>query len=115
MARDYLTIPGMLCSSNQHQVQISKECAATSVDVERIFSTGRHLLPYSRNRLSAQSTRALICLHHWSKSGLVKDSDVLPISKMVDLAEDTDDEQTVADGWDNVRSGLSEKRAKEGS
>ncbi|KAJ7933627.1 hypothetical protein B0H13DRAFT_1592206, partial [Mycena leptocephala] len=35
---------------------------ATSVDVERVFSRGRLLLSHVWNRLSAQSTRALMCL-----------------------------------------------------
>lgn len=59
------------------------------------------MLPYTRNRLSAQSTRALMCLHYWSKAGLVKDDDVLPVAKMADLAEDADDEE-MAEGWDHI-------------
>ncbi|KIM56042.1 hypothetical protein SCLCIDRAFT_133506 [Scleroderma citrinum Foug A] len=58
MALDYLTIP------------------ATSVDIERLFSKGRIVLPYLCNRLSSQSTRALLCLRQWSKLGLVKDADI---------------------------------------
>jgi hypothetical protein len=53
MALDFLSIP------------------ATSTEVERVFSRGRLLLPYVRNRLSAQSTRALLCLGYWSKAGFV--------------------------------------------
>ncbi|KIM57251.1 hypothetical protein SCLCIDRAFT_42536, partial [Scleroderma citrinum Foug A] len=49
MALDYLTIP------------------TTSVDVEQLFSKGRVVLPYLRNRLLTQSTRALLCLGQWSK------------------------------------------------
>ncbi|KIL65169.1 hypothetical protein M378DRAFT_52957, partial [Amanita muscaria Koide BX008] len=58
MALDYLTIP------------------ATSVDVERLFSRGRILLSHLRNRMSAQTTRALLCLGSWSRLKLVKDEDV---------------------------------------
>jgi len=35
---------------------------ATSVDVERLFSHGQVLLSHNHNRLSAQTTRALLCL-----------------------------------------------------
>lgn len=80
----------------------SLQHAATSVDVERIFSTGRHVLPYSRNRLTTQSTRALMCLHHWSKAGLVKDTDVLPIAKMADLVDGVENDDMVKDGWDDM-------------
>lgn len=49
---------------------------ATSVAVERIFSRGRLVLSHIRNRLSAQSTRAILCLGTWSKLGYVHDSDL---------------------------------------
>ncbi|KIL55872.1 hypothetical protein M378DRAFT_53342, partial [Amanita muscaria Koide BX008] len=45
---------------------------ATSVDVERAFSQGRILLSHIRNRLSAESTRSLLCLGAWFKTGLVQ-------------------------------------------
>ncbi|KJA19575.1 hypothetical protein HYPSUDRAFT_122396, partial [Hypholoma sublateritium FD-334 SS-4] len=47
MALDYLSIP------------------ATSVNVERTFSRGQLILPYVRNRLSAQSTHAQLCVGNW--------------------------------------------------
>lgn len=74
---------------------------ATSVDVERVFSTGRLLLSHIRNRLSAQTTRALLCLNNWSKLGLVKDEDVMlaATENEVDTAETADE---VADGWDQI-------------
>ncbi|KJA19987.1 hypothetical protein HYPSUDRAFT_143003 [Hypholoma sublateritium FD-334 SS-4] len=59
MALDYLSIP------------------ATSVDIERVFSRGRFTLPYVRNRLSAQSTRAQLCVGNWSLRGHIHDADVL--------------------------------------
>ena len=49
---------------------------ATSVDVERTFSKGRLLLSHIRNRMSAESTRALLCLNNWSKQGFVKQEDL---------------------------------------
>ncbi|TFK81776.1 hATC-domain-containing protein [Polyporus arcularius HHB13444] len=84
MALDYLSIP------------------ATSVDVERVFSRGRLLLSHIRNRLSAQSTRALLCLGAWSDLGLIKAEDVQKASQLAELdAEDSDFD--MEDGWDTIR------------
>ena len=49
---------------------------ATTVDVERVFSRGRLVLPYVRSRLAVQSTRASLCVRLWSSQGLVKDGDI---------------------------------------
>ncbi len=73
--------------------------AATSVDVERVFSQGRLLLSHVRNRLSVQSTRALMCLGVWSKMGYVKDEDI----KAVAVKPELDcDEVELPLGWDNI-------------
>ncbi|EIW53734.1 HAT dimerization, partial [Trametes versicolor FP-101664 SS1] len=58
MALDYLSIP------------------ATSVDVERTFSRGRRLLSHVRSRLSAQTTRAVLCLGDWVRWDMVRPEDV---------------------------------------
>ena len=50
---------------------------ATSVDVECVFSQGWLLLAHVHNRLSVQSTRALMCLGVWSLMDLVKDKDIM--------------------------------------
>jgi hypothetical protein len=62
--------------------------SATSTDVERVFSCGRLVLPHIRNRLSAQSTRAVLCLGAWSLMGFVKDSDILEVTKMPEGPDD---------------------------
>ncbi|KIK77424.1 hypothetical protein PAXRUDRAFT_166907 [Paxillus rubicundulus Ve08.2h10] len=67
MVLDYLTIP------------------ATSVDIEWLFSRGRLLLTHVRSRFSVQSTRALLCLGHWSLLGLIKSEDVESMSKLPDI------------------------------
>ncbi|RDB18255.1 putative AC transposase [Hypsizygus marmoreus] len=59
MAMDYLSIP------------------ATSVNVECVFSKGRLVLSHIRNRLSVESTRALMCLGAWSRLDFVKDKDII--------------------------------------
>ena len=72
---------------------------ATSVAVERVFSQGRLLLPYVRNRLSSESTRALLCLGDWSPRGLVKDSDIKGAALLPDVAGEESD---LEDGWDAI-------------
>lgn len=64
---------------------------ATSVDVERLFSRGRILLPHLRNGLSAQSIRALLCLGDWSRLGLVDDSDVHFVTEKEEEGDDDDE------------------------
>jgi hypothetical protein len=63
MALDYLSAP------------------ATSTAVERVFSQGRNLLPYTRNRLSASSIRAYLCLGSWCRNDLVTMHDIAVILK----------------------------------
>jgi hypothetical protein len=58
------------CITYQYQVSSSATISildlmvniATSVDVEQVFSKGRLVLPHVQNRLSVQSTCALLCL-----------------------------------------------------
>ncbi|KAG5641758.1 hypothetical protein H0H81_011016, partial [Sphagnurus paluster] len=64
----------------------------SSVAVERVFSKGRLLLSHVRNRLSAQSTRALICLGYWSKLGYVKNSDLLTAASLPDAQDELGEE-----------------------
>ncbi len=74
MALDYHTIPGTNVS--RHYLFRSHTSTATSVNVERAFSRARRLIGWERNRLSAQSIQALMCLGSWSKLGYVT-NDVL--------------------------------------
>jgi hypothetical protein len=62
------------------------------------------LLSHTRNRLTAQSTRALMCLGLWSQLSLVKDIDVLSITRMEALEGDYDIQMDV--GWDALRVDL---------
>jgi hypothetical protein len=61
---------------------------ATSVDVERVFSYGRLLLSHVRNRLSVDSTRALLCLGAWSRLGFVNKEDLLEAAMLPDVKKD---------------------------
>ncbi|KDQ48980.1 hypothetical protein JAAARDRAFT_144110, partial [Jaapia argillacea MUCL 33604] len=72
---------------------------ATSVNVEWIFSRGHLLLSHIRNRLSAQCTRAVLCLSAWSLMGMVKDEDVL---KVAVLADAVGEEEGFKEGWDST-------------
>lgn len=75
---------------------------ATSVDVERVFSKGRILLSHLRNRLSVQSTRALMCLGAWSLMGYVRDSDVKAVTMLPELKED-EEEEPLEENWDLIQ------------
>ena len=75
----------------------------TSVDIERIFSRGRLILPHVRNGLSAQSIRALLCLGEWSLLGLIEDDDIeMAIKSLKELPEGGSDEAPLEDGWDRI-------------
>lgn len=96
--------PGLLdntryFSSHSPSIQLT-HFVATSVDVERLFSRGRLILSHVRSRLTAQSTRALLCLGYWSRLNLVKTEDILKVSSLADV-EGTD-EQELEDGWDGI-------------
>lgn len=69
--------------------------------VEHTFSIGRLLLPYIRNRMRGQSTRALLCLNNWTKAGMVKQTDAKKAAQMSDIEDDESDYE-MDDGWDNI-------------
>ncbi len=99
MALDYLSIPG---ESYLHILGLTLIFyLATSVDVERVFSKGRLLFSHVRNRLSAQTTRALMCVGAWSLLGYVLNDDVLSVTRLPDL-EEGEEEETLSKDWDMV-------------
>lgn len=69
--------------------------------VERVFSRGRIVLSHLHNRLSVQTTRALMCLDVWSVLGYVKDHHLTPVTSLPDL-EDGAEEEGIEEGWDMV-------------
>lgn len=73
---------------------------ASSVAVERVFSKGRLLISHVRNRLSAQSTRALLCLGYWSKLDIVKLDDLKAAASLPDVKKD--EEWSDDDNWSIV-------------
>jgi hypothetical protein len=71
---------------------------ATTVDVERVFSRGRLVLPHVCNRLGVQSTRASLCVGQWSSLSLVKDGDI----KMSLGRDDIVKEDELPEHWDAI-------------
>jgi len=63
--------------------------AATSVDVEHIFSQGWLLLSHIRNQLLIESTQQLMCLGAWSKMGYVENRDIRAVTSIEPEIEDT--------------------------
>ncbi|KIM50612.1 hypothetical protein SCLCIDRAFT_145047 [Scleroderma citrinum Foug A] len=59
------------------------------------------VLPYLRNRLSTQSTRALLCLGQWSKIGLVKDDNLHKVT-YGELELDGENDVELPEGWDKI-------------
>lgn len=82
MVLDYLCIPSELVSITQEYCPSLRRYSATSVNIKWLFSRGRLILPHTRNRLSATSTRALMCLGSWSLLGLVREEDVKAVASM---------------------------------
>ncbi|CDO72042.1 hypothetical protein BN946_scf184943.g77 [Trametes cinnabarina] len=83
MALDYLAIP------------------ATSVDVERVFSRGRLLLPHVRNRLGSQTTRALLCVGAWSDRGFINQWDLTEVAKLPEVSGDSEEGDSSCQ-WDTI-------------
>ncbi|KAI1788192.1 hypothetical protein LXA43DRAFT_895039, partial [Ganoderma leucocontextum] len=73
---------------------------ATSIDVERLFSRGRLVLSHVRNRLSAQSVRAILCVGSWSVLGLVKSDDARKVAQLEDI--DGEEDIELEEGWDRI-------------
>ena len=61
---------------------------AASVAVERVFSKGHLLLSHIRNRMSAQSTCALLCLGAWSKLCYMEIDDLTAAASLPDVGPD---------------------------
>jgi hypothetical protein len=77
MALNYLSIPGQFYLALLLPFfNVILFISATSTDVERVFSKGRLVLSHVRNRLSVESTRAVLCLGAWSKLGFVNNGDI---------------------------------------
>ena len=65
-----------------------------------MFSKGWILLSHVRNRLSVESTQALMCLGAWSLMGYVKDNDVKSVTVLPDV--EGEEEEPLAENWDSI-------------
>lgn len=74
--------------------------AATSVDVERLFSRGRLLLTHVRTRMSSETTCALLCIGHWSRLKFVRADDLQKVAGLPDLKPGEEGELEM--GWDSI-------------
>jgi len=101
-ALDYLSIPGKstFCYHMQWIIIDYLSLSATSTDVECVFSQGRLVLSHIRNRLSVQSTHALLCLGNWSLLGYIKDKDITAVTVLPEVLGDKDEELEA--GWDSL-------------
>jgi hypothetical protein len=79
MAKDYLSIPGLLLIYYfyfiiYYFIVNTKYfyLIATSVPAERVFSSASDIVTSDRIRLAADTIRAVICLKHWYRSGFLQ-------------------------------------------
>ena len=93
MAHDYLCIPGMFVLLGTQCIQSNPYPSATSIDVERLFSKGRLVLSHVRNRLSAGTTRELLCLNNWIGQGLVQLDDLKEAASLPEVLNDCPGEE----------------------
>lgn len=75
---------------------------ATSTSVERVFSQGCHLLSFTRNRLSAKSSRALLCFGSWSRADLITTTELIsaiktPLKRKAEVIEEEEDGEDGSD------------------
>ena len=54
---------------------------------------------HTRSRLSAQTTRAILCLGAWSLLNLIKTEDVMAVAALGDVKGN---EEAMNDGWDSI-------------
>lgn len=101
MALNYLSIPGTSFCVLHSAALLMTISPATSVDVERVFSRSRLVLPYVRNQLTAQSTRTILCLSSWSLAGYAAKDDVKDVAEMSDVEGEGSDYE-MEDGWDAI-------------
>lgn len=66
--------------------------AYVQVDVEQLFSCGRLALSHVRSRLSAQSTRAVICLGIWSTLESVHVDNIKSVTSLPEIEDGKDEE-----------------------
>ena len=69
---------------------------ASSVSVERTFSRGRILISHLRNRLRAETIRALMCFGDWSRQDYISNHELIQFL-LSDANDDNDGIELVDD------------------
>ena len=69
---------------------------ASSVGVERSFSRGRILISHLRNRLRAETIRALMCFSDWSREDLFSNEELINFL-LAEVNDGDDDEIELVD------------------
>jgi hypothetical protein len=75
------------------------------LSTSREFSCGRLVLSHVRSCMTAQTTRAILCLGNWSRLGLVKSDDVRAAAALLDV-EGMDSDYEMEEGWDQITDSL---------
>lgn len=103
MALDFLSAPGAYHHSYQYPTCLIVDAyLATTVDVERVFSKGRILLSHTRNRLSANNTRAMMCVGEWTRLGLIRSDDIKVAVKAGSSRANEDNDEDIEAIWDHI-------------
>jgi len=76
MVKDYLGVPGLLpiCFIYYSIIFFNVKIfylVATSAPAERIFSSAADVITYDRASLAPETVRAVMCLKHWFRSGVL--------------------------------------------
>lgn len=61
--------------------------------MERVFSRGRVLLSHVRNRMTAETTRAAMCLGIWSEHDLIDIGDLKAVTAQPEGEDGENDEE----------------------
>src|SRR3984893_1358689 len=62
-------------------VAVIDSLIATSTAVEQVFSLGRQVLHFTRNRSTPKAVRAFLCLGSWFRCGLITVEDIIKAMK----------------------------------
>jgi hypothetical protein len=76
MAKDYLGVPGLLliCFIYYSIIFFNVKIfylVVMSAPAERIFSSAADVITYDRASLASETVRAVMCLKHWFRSGVL--------------------------------------------
>ena len=103
MALDFLSAPRK-CSLCNLAFFLFIGHIATSTAVERVFSQGRQVLHFTRNRSTPKAVRAFLCLGSWSRCGLITVEDIVKAVKGRSKKRKADNAEETADAAETVET-----------